>query len=158
MKKITVWYFPAGIRYSTSIFISLGIYLSLIGHGIWLVFSIFLSLLILTTRYITEINIDLKKCSDYVSVLGISFDEEVIIFDRLTKIVVSRQRNSQMLNSRSRSRRLDWSAYTATLIFDDDRQLELVTTNNKLELTNKIEEAKNYFNLKLEDLTSDIQN
>src|SRR5690606_7967099 len=85
MKRISIPYFPTGIKYSTPLLLGLGIYLWLIGHPVWLGIIILPTAVILTTSYVTEIDLEKKEFRDFVSILSIPFQEEIITFNRVEK-------------------------------------------------------------------------
>lgn len=107
MKTISIPYFPTGIKYVTPLPIGLGVYLWTIGYPWWTVPLVLLAIIVLTTNYVTEINLDKNKYRDFVSFLWMSFEEEKVKFKTVDKIVITKDNHSQMLNSRSRSRQLD---------------------------------------------------
>lgn len=154
MKIITIPYFPKGIRYTTPLFVGLGLYTWAIGLPIWTVILILLVIIILTTGYVTEINVDKQEFRDYLSFLWMPFEDERIKFNRVEKIVITKDSHSQMLNSRSRSRQLDWSSFTGTLITDENKTLNLLTRTDKKELIKGLKEFVDLLNVDLEDRTT----
>jgi hypothetical protein len=59
-----------------------------------------------------------------------------------------------MLNSRSRSRQLDWTSFIGTLIIDDNKTLELLNRTEKRELIKGLKEFAEFMNLEIEDQTT----
>ena len=108
IKKIIIPYFHIGMKYTTPFILGLGIYLAIIGYPIWTVVLVLVALIILTTNYVTEIDFNKKEYRDFLSFLGFAFDEAKNKFKSVNKIVIVKENHSQMLNSRSRSRQLDW--------------------------------------------------
>ena len=154
MKKIRIPYFPIGIKYATPLFLGLGIYLWAIGHPIWIGILTLLTLIILTTSYVTEINLNKKEYRDFLSILSIPFDEEIKNFKNVDKIVIRKDNHSQMLNSRSRSRQIDWSSFTGTLITDNSETLDLLTRTDKTELIKGLKEFVEFLKVEIEDQTT----
>ena len=152
-KKIAIAYFPLGLKYATPLVFGAGIYLASLGHYGWCIVLILLGVVILTTNYVTEINLTDKKYNDYLSLLWIPLGEETNRFNSLDRIVVTKGNYSQMLNIRWRSRQLDWSDYTATLIMDNGT-LDLLTRNSKKELIGGLKEFAEFLNVGIEDRTS----
>ena len=59
-----------------------------------------------------------------------------------------------MLNSRSRSRQLDWVSFTGTLILDENKRLDLLTKNDKGELLKRLKEFAEFLKVNIEDQTT----
>ena len=154
MKKITIPYFPAGMRYTTPLLFGLAIYTWTIGSPIWAGVLSLLGVIILTTRYVTVIDLVNKEYRDFLSFLWIPFEEERTRFKNLDKIVIRKDNRSQMLNSRSRSRQLDWASFTGTLIADDKNALDLLTRPNKKELIKGLKEFVAFLKVDIEDQTT----
>jgi hypothetical protein len=154
MKKITIPYFPTGIKYATPLLIGLGIYIWTIGYPIWLGILTLLAIIILTTNYVTEINLDKKQYRDFLSFLWMPFEEEKMKFKMVDKIVITKGNHSQMLNSRSRSRSLDWSSFTGTLIIDENKTLDLLTRTDRKELIKGLKEFVDFLKVDIEDQTT----
>jgi len=154
MKKISIPYFPTGIKYATPLPLGLGIYLWTIGYPLWTAALLLLIIIILTTNYVTEINLDRKEYRDFISFLWMPFDEEKVEFQTVDKIVITKDNHSQMLNSRSRSRQLDWSSFTGTLIVDGTKTLDLLTRTSKKELIVGLREFTDFLKVDIEDQTT----
>ena len=75
-KKITVPYFPAGLRYATPIIFGAAIYLAVGGYIAWSIPIILLGVIMLTTNYVTEIDLDEQRYDDYLSLLSIPVNAE----------------------------------------------------------------------------------
>lgn len=154
METIIIPYFPTGLRYTTPLLLALGIYTWTIGLPVWTGILILLAVIILTTKYVTEINLQKKEYRDFLSFLWIPFQEEKIIFNKIDKIVIRKDNHSQMLNSRSRSRQLDWSSFTATLITDENTALDLLTHTDKRELIKGLKQFVDLLRVGVEDQTT----
>lgn len=154
MKKISIPYFPTGIKYATPLPLGLGIYLWTIGYPLWTGVLVLLTIIVLTTNYVTEINLDKKEYRDFVSFLWMPFEEEKVRFKTVNKIVITKENHSQMLNSRSRSRQLDWSSFTGTLIMDENKTLDLLTRTDKKELITGLREFVDFLKVDIEDQTT----
>jgi len=152
-KKITIPYFPRGIRFSTPLTFVIGIYLAATNFVFWGVLLLLLSVVILTTNYVTEINIEEKIYKDYLSFLGLRLQSESKRFKNVDRIVISKGNYSQKINTRVQSRQLDWSDYTATLLLDDD-SLDLLTRNDKKELIRGLKEFADFLKVRVEDRTT----
>ena len=59
-----------------------------------------------------------------------------------------------MLNSRSRSRQMDWAWFTGTLLLDENKTLELLTKNDKHELIKGLKEFADFLGVDVEDQTT----
>ena len=131
-----------------------GAYVWFIGYPYWILVSFLLCLIILTAKYVTEIDLEKKECNDYLSIVWIPFDQEVLKFNSLYRIVIVKANHSQMLNSRSRSRQLDWESFTGTLLFDDNKTLDLLTRNDKHDLLKDLKEFADCLKVEVEDRTT----
>ena len=153
MKQLTP-YFPSGLKYATPAFLGVSVYLMLHGHWGWSAILIVISSLILTTRYVTKIDLDKKHFRDYLSILTIPLNEESRDFRELHKIIITKGNHSQTINTRVQSRQLDWCDYTGSLIFDEDQSLTLSTKSSKKELIKTLLPYAAYLSLSIEDHTS----
>ncbi len=120
----------------------------------WTGVLVLLTIIVLTTNYVTEINLDKKEYRDFVSFLWMPFQEEKVKFKTVDKIVITKDNHSQMLNSRSRSRQLDWASFTGTLIIDDNKTLDLLTRTDKKELITGLREFVDFLKVDIEDQTT----
>jgi hypothetical protein len=150
-KKITIPYFPAGLKYTSPILFFVGLYLLAIGHPVWGVVLILLTAIILTTRYVTEIDLQKKVCNDYIAMLGIPFSKEVKKFNAVDRILITKGNHAQNVQTRIQSRTMSWSDYTGTLLFDDGETLDLLTRNDKKELLLGVKEFADFLSVGVED-------
>jgi hypothetical protein len=154
MKQIVIPYFPRAIRYATPLPAGLGIYLAMQGYLVWAIVMAVLIVVIFTTNYITEIDLRAKTFRDYLTFLTIPFQEEKVIFGSARKIVIIKENHSQQLNSRSRSRQLDWSSFTGMLVVDGDKKLILLTRTDKKDLIKLLKEFAEFLKVDIEDQTT----
>ena len=152
-KKITIPYFPLGMKYATPLIFGGAFYLASINYYSWSVILVLLTGIILTTKYVTEINLNEKKYIDYLSLLWIPLNVETKTFIHVDRIVITKGNHAQMINTRAQSRQLDWSDYTGTLITDNST-LDLLTRNSKRELITGLKEFAEFLNVGIEDRTS----
>ena len=68
-KEIIIPYFPKGLKYVTPLTFGAAIYLAIIGHPVWASLLVLISIIILTTKYVTAIDLREKKYKDYISFL-----------------------------------------------------------------------------------------
>ena len=61
LKNITIPYFPKGLKYLTPLIFGTGVYLIIIRYPIWGIVLMLVSGIIITTKYVTEINLQEKK-------------------------------------------------------------------------------------------------
>ena len=152
-KKITISYFPKGLRYSTPLFFGAGLYLIITGSPVFGILLSLVGLLIMTTEYVTEINLKDKKYRDYLSLLWIPINEDSKKFNAIDRIIISKGNYAQTVNTRVQSRQFDWSDYTGTLILDTET-LDLLTRNNKQELLKGLKEFSDFLHVGVEDRTT----
>jgi hypothetical protein len=127
-----------------------GIYLAVAGAVIWAGILTLLGVIMLTTEYVTEIDIDSKQYRDYLSFLTLAFSEDRKHFSRIEKIIICKGNYSQTINTRVQSRQLDWSDYTGTLILDSG-SLDLLTRTDKRQLIVELKRFAEYCNVGIED-------
>jgi hypothetical protein len=127
-----------GIKIMTPLLFGLAVFLMVDAHYMWAGVLILLGLVILTTYYVTEINMAEKRYHDYVSILGVKVNHESNSFSKIDRIFITKGNYSQKVNTRVQSRQMDWSDYTATVLFDEDQTLDLLTRNDKRELLKEL--------------------
>ena len=154
IKKIIIPYFPKGLKYITPLLAGAGIWLSFIQHPLWGGLLIIVGVIILTTNYVTEINLTEKCYRDYLSMTGIKLNEEVKRFKQLDRIIVSKGNYSQTVNTRVQSRQMDWADYTATLLMDGGMTLDLITKIDKRELMLGLKDFSDFLGVNVEDRTT----
>ena len=154
-KKIAIPYFPQGIKYVTPLILGGAFYLATINYYGWSVILVLLIGIILTTKYVTEINLKDKKYLDYLSILWIPINVETKTFNHVDRIVITKGNYAQTINTKAQSRQLDWSDYTGTLITDNS-SLDLLTRNSKRELIRGLKEFAEFLKVGIEDRTSSL--
>jgi hypothetical protein len=153
LKKISVSYFPRSLKYASPLLFVAGIYLAVTDSLIWACVLVLLGVIILTTEYVTEIDIKNKQYRDYLSFLTVRLSEDRKHFSRIEKIVISKGNYSETINTRVQSRQLDWSDYTGTLIFDVG-SLDLLTRTDKRQLIVGLKKFAEYCDVGIEDQTT----
>ena len=154
IKKIIIPYFPKGLKYITPLLGGAGVWLAFIQHPLWGGVLIILGVIILTTNYVTEINLTEKCYRDYLSMAGIKLNVEENKFKQLNRIIVTKGNYSQTINTRVQSRQMDWADYTATLLMDSDTTLDLITRIDKRELMRGLKEFADFLGVDVEDRTT----
>lgn len=153
-KKITTPYFPTGMKYVAAPLCFAGtLYLLWTGHYVWSFVLVVGGVLIVTTCYVTEMNLKEKYFKDYVSVAGIGLNTEVKRFNQLDQIIISKGNYAQTVNTRVQSRQMNWSDYTATLIMDNRDSLDLLTRTDKHELLKELKVFSDFLAVGVEDHT-----
>jgi hypothetical protein len=147
-------YFPSGLKYAAPFILGVGIYLWTIGYPGWTITTTFLAIILMTTNYVTEISLEKKEYRDYLSFLGIPVEEETSRFNVIEKIIIRKENHAQMLNTRSRSRQIDWQSFTGTLLFDENKSLDLLTKTDKKELIKGLKAFSIYLKVDVEDRTT----
>lgn len=150
-KKIIIPYFPKGLKFITPVLFAAGAYLGFIEFPVWGVILFLLGVIILTTNYVTEIDLGGKVCHDYLSFLFIPLTKDSKQFTSLDRIVVAKGDYAQTVNTRAQSRQFDWTDYTGTLVFDDGETLDLLTRNSKKELLLGLKEFVDFLRVGVED-------
>ena len=142
------------MKYVTPLVFGAGLYLILLAYLVWGIVLFLLGGIILTTNYVTEIDLGRKKYRDYLSFLGLKLNMESKTFNGLDRIVITRGDYAQTINTRAQSRQLDWVDYTGTLIFDQGESLDLLTRNDKGELLEGLKEFTDFLKVRVEDRTA----
>ena len=153
-KKIIIPYFPKGLGYVTPVLAGIGIWLMVIQHPVWGTLLILLGAVILSTRYVTEINLTSKSYRDYLSLLGLKLNVEENRFNKLDRIVITKGNYAQTINTRVQSRQMQWADYTGTLLMDGDVSLELLTRTDKHELMRGLKDFADFLQVNVEDQTT----
>ena len=155
IKKIKIPYFSVAFKWVVSLLLfATAVYLAVIGYAPWIIILLALVIIILTTCYVTEIDLQQKKYRDYLFFLGFCLNEDLKKFQRLDKIVITKGNYSQNATTRSRSRQLDWSDYTGTLLVDDDGALDLLTESRKVDLIKGLKVFVEFLKIDVEDRTT----
>lgn len=153
-KKLTIPYFPKELRYLTPFALLVALYLFWVGFLIWGVLIILVSVIIFTTHYVTEIDLGKRQYNDFISMIGIPMSQEKSQFQNLDRIVITKGRYAQTINTRVQSRQIDWVDYTATLVVDGGRPLDLVTKVDKQELMLGLKDLAGFLQVPVEDRTT----
>ena len=150
-KKIIIPYFPRFFKFLTPLLGGGSIYLLAKGQPIWAAILFLAGLVVVTTNYVTEIDMANRRYNDYLSFLWMRLNNETQNFERLVKIIITKANHSQTINTRVQSRQLDWSDFTATLLFDHGKTLDLLTRNDKHELLRGLKPFAEFLNVDVED-------
>jgi hypothetical protein len=138
MHSIRASYFPPGMVYILSpLCVMFGIYIISTSMA-WGIIMFIVATLLITTHYNTYVDVNRKEYGDYLSVLGIRFNEEKGRFGQIDRVVVTKEVFTYKASTRSRDRVGNYSAYTAVLFFGPDHKLELTTATGKHEVLKKI--------------------
>ncbi len=153
-KRIIIPYFPNGLKYITPLLAGLGVWLIIEQHPGWGALPIILSAVILTTNYVTEIDLDKKSYRDYISMVGLKLSVEEKSFQQMDRIVITKGNYAQTVNTRIQSRQMNWADYTGTLLLDNDGSLDLLTRTDKHELMKGLKEFTEFLKVDVEDRTT----
>lgn len=153
IKNLVLPYFPKPMKYATPFLFSGGIFLLVADHPVWATLLVLLSIIILTTNYVTEINLNERSFDDYLLLLWIPLNRDRKRFKLLKYISITKGNHAQTVNTRAQSRQVDWSDFTATLLFDND-SLDLITNTNKKELLYALREFSDFLKVDVQDNTS----
>lgn len=153
-RKIIIPYFPKGLKWSTPLLLGLAVFLSIKGLIVIGVLIIPIIILILTTNYVTEISMEQKRYWDYLSMMGVKLNVETTSFTFLDRIIVTKGNHAQRVNSRLQSRTIQWTDFTATLLFDHQKTLDLITLTDKRELMQGLQAFAAFLQVPIEDRTA----
>lgn len=155
-KKIIIPYFPKELKYASPLFLAGAGFLFYKGFPIWSLLVLLAMATIFATNYVTEIDLQQKRYSDYISFFGLRLSNEVSTFRNLDHIVITKGRYAQTINTRVQSRQIDWVDYTATLLVDGGRPLNLVTRTSKRELLAGVKAFADFLKVAVEDRTTRV--
>jgi hypothetical protein len=134
MVRISLYYFPLGLRYTSIALLGLAGWLLHISYFGLAVVAILICVFVLTAQYVTTIDLEARRYIDAFTFYGIDIDNEKRSFNKINRIEVTKGNYSQKISTRSSDRQLDWADYTGTLIYDDIGELTLVTHEDKKQL------------------------
>lgn len=152
--KIEIPYFSKGLKYLTPALFLGGAYLMTTPNWVFGIIIVILAAIILTTKYVTTIDLYGKQYNDYLSLLGIAWNKSSEKFNAIEKIIVTKGNHAYSANTRSRSRQVNFSDYTGTLVFDQNRTLDLLTKNDKHELLVGVKPLAVFLKVEIEDCTT----
>lgn len=150
-KKIIIPYFPKELKYSTPLILGGAIFLFFIHWLFWPIVLVIFCILIFTTNYVTEIDLNEKRYDDYISLLGFHVSKESNRFQKLDRIVITKANHAKTLQTRVQSRQINWSDYTGTLLMDNRKTLDLITRTNKAELIKGVKDLAEFLEVGVED-------
>lgn len=151
MKQLVIPYFPKAFHYITPVIFLGSVYLVVKGYFIWAPVVAIIGLLILTTKYVTAIDMQARQYVDYLFFLGLKLNKEYQRFERLEKIVVTKGHFSKAVHSRIQSHQFEITDYTATLVFDHGKTLDLLTKSDKRELLQGLKDFAPFLEVDVED-------
>lgn len=152
-KSIRIPYFPKELRYLTPLGFALAGYVIWAGLPILGGIVLLVSLTILNVHYVTELDLEKRNYHDYLSFFGIPLNSDRSSFRDLNRIIISKGRYHQNVNSRIRSGTISWVDYTATLLVDNGTPLNLLTRNDKGELLLALRDLAKFLGTPVEDHT-----
>lgn len=154
-KKIITPYFPKGLKFIAPIICFTGLFIAFSGLYIFGLSIAVICVLIMTTNYVTEIDLTAKVIDDYMTIVWIDFNHESRIFQTIDKIVINKGNYAQNVQSRVQSRTMQWSDYTATLILNDEtRTIDLLTRTDKKDLLLELKSYSDFLKVGVEDHTT----
>jgi hypothetical protein len=132
--------------------------LFLFAEGHWILGGVLLvvSVIILTSRYVTEIRTEAKRYDEHISVMGIRFSPESTAFERLNKIMVTKQNFTQTMNSRVQSAQHRYAMFTATLLHDASGKLELISKSDREEVLKEARALSGALGVPVDDRTGSM--
>lgn len=152
-KKIFIPYFPMVMKYATPLLFGGAGYLFYRDHFVWASLLVLFGIIILTTKYVTEINLGDKSYDDYLLFLWIPLNRDRQRFKSADMIIVTRGTFTHGGNTMTQTIQVDWTDYTGTLILDNGA-LDLITHTNKNELLHALKEFSDFLKVDVQDRTS----
>jgi len=153
-KRIVIAYFPKAFKYASPLIFGGAVWLLVLHFLFWPFVLLLFIIIVFTTNYITEIDLQEKRYYDYLFFLGVRLSQESGRFTHLDRIIVTKDSYTQMINTRVQSRQLKLTEYTCTLLFDHNKSLDLLTRYDKTELLMGIRDFARFLEVDIEDRTS----
>jgi hypothetical protein len=153
-KKLNSPYFPQELKYGSVLFLVGGIYLAITGHLVWGPGLIVLGLILFSTEYVTEFDVQSRRITDYLSCCWLRFNKDEIRYGAIDKIIIVKSTFAQTINTRVQSRQMDWKEFTARILFDQNDPFDLLTKRTKHDLLLAIKELTLFLKVDVEDLTT----
>lgn len=151
-KRIKTPYFPQALIFSTPLFFICGVCLVINTYPLWGVVIFLLVTIILTTSYITEIDLRKKAYKDYLFFFGFDLQTEIRRFNKIDKIVITMGRHEHVGRfPGAEPYMVNWHQFTATILYDKDAALELATKKSKKELIKAIKDMATFLQVDVED-------
>lgn len=152
--RITIPYFPKGLNYAIPVLLYAAYELYTRGFIGWAVILLALCVIIPTTRYVTLVDSERKVCEDYLFFLSIPFNKEVKKFNAIDRVIITKGKYRQNINTRASSRELKWEDFTATLLFDDQTTVDLLTHTDPAKLIESVRVIASMLKVGIEDRTT----
>lgn len=151
---ICIPYFSTYIKYGSILLLPIAVYLASFDKWFWTFVLLLILFIIWTTNYVTKIKRDTNCIEDFISFFFIPLNRENITFRKIDRIAIGKEQFSKMLNTRSRSRQLNWSEYTAILVYDNDQRFNLITKYDKVEAARAVKDLATYLGIDIIDESS----
>jgi hypothetical protein len=155
VKKLKVGYFPKmfilaipsglalGIYFYNGYYPRAGIITGLLG--------VLMGILTLTTFYITAFDLKARVYMDYISILGLRFNNKKRGFRRIEKVVITQGHHKHTVRFPGAEPYLvNWREFSAVLLYDNE-ELELITKKDKRKLIKEIKGIADFFKVDIED-------
>jgi hypothetical protein len=94
-----------------------------------------------------------KRYWDYLSLIGLKLNVETTSFTYLDRIIVTKGNYAHRVYSKMQSRTMQWTDFTATLLFDHQKRLDLITLTDKRELMEGLQAFAAFLQVPIEDRT-----
>lgn len=112
------------------------------------------SLIIFTTHYRLQLDLDNKVYHDYVWVLGMKHGEKGR-FDRIEYLFIKKSKVSQTMYSRGASSTIKKELYDGYLKFSNEKKIHLMTKENKADLMVTLKSMATRLNVSVIDYSSE---
>ncbi|MBL6446672.1 hypothetical protein JMN32_10140 [Fulvivirga sp. 29W222] len=121
------YYFSAGLRWTLALGSAVLIIYNLVNNktGFFDLILVVANLIAFSTKYDLTVDNDKKEINDSFKFLWISVKKDLVNFQTLNRIIVRKEKNAYMANSRSRSRQVSYNEYIGSLEYDNGKTIEL---------------------------------
>lgn len=150
----TVPYFPQMINILGIVLAVAGAVLIVSTNFIPAVICIMSGVIVLTTSYRLEIDLENKTYKDYVWFLGMK-NGKTARYENIQYLFIKKSKISQQLNSRVSSTTITKDAFNAYLKFSEEEKIHLLTSESKTVLVKKLRNIANMLQVKIVDYSTD---
>jgi hypothetical protein len=146
-------YFPETIRFVSILLIPAGllfIFVNLIAGAIFLISAV----VVLTTHYRLEVDLENKVYRDYVWFLGLK-NGKTSRYENIEYLFIKKSKVSQNLNSRISTKTITKNMFDGYLKFNEAEKIHLLTKENKTVLITRLKTMAEGLQVKIVDYSAD---
>jgi hypothetical protein len=151
MYILKTYYFPKDFVYLSPVVIAGAVFAAIKGFPVLASLLLIAGLIFPFTYYVTKVDRGNGRYSDYLFLLGLQLNKEESRFSSVQKIIITKSKFAYNASTRSRQRDVNYTDFTARLIFADGRELDVLSNTSKRELLKKLVGLAAYLQVEVED-------